>query len=220
MEKRRQFLKTSVRLFAGLGAFWYPFSSFIRHAYANAEKIVLPKNASREELIHKNPSRLDTRNLDITPLEKFRTMGISDHTTDIDKWRLEVSGYISQPLQLTYSQILSLPSVERNVLLICPGIFVNHGRWKGISMKALLDRAGATNGATHISFSGPEGDYEKVERYPIADALSNTVFPAYAVNGKTLPRKHGYPLRLVAEGYYGSEWVKYVYKIEVTKETG
>lgn len=217
MEKRRQFLKTSLRVLTGLGAFWYPFSSVIRQAYAKTEKTILPKHTSRESLIHKDPSELDTRNLEITPLENFRTMGISDHTADLNKWRLQVTGYVSRPLQLTYSEVQSLPAVERDVLLICPGVFVNHGHWKGISMKALFDMAGATNGATHVSFSGPEGDYEKVERYPIADALSDTVFPAYSVNGKTLPKKHGYPLRLVAEGYYGSEWVKYVYKIHVEK---
>ena len=29
----------------------------------------------------------------------------------------------------------------------------------------------------------------------------------FQVNGENLPVKHGYPLRLVAEGDYGSEWV-------------
>jgi sulfoxide reductase catalytic subunit YedY len=217
MEKRRQFLKTSLKLFAGLGAFWYPFSPAIRLAYAKTGKIILPKTTTRQSLIHKDPSRLDTRNLELTPLENFRTMGISDHTTDMDKWRLEVSGYVSRPLQLTYDQVQALPTVERDVLLICPGVFANYGRWKGVSMKALFDKACGAEGATHVAFSGPVGDYEKVERYPIADALSNTVFPAYGVNGKTLPKKHGFPLRLVAEGYYGSEWVKYVYKIELEK---
>lgn len=31
---------------------------------------------------------------------------------------------------------------------------------------------------------------------------------------QTLPSKHGLPLRVVAEGHWGSEWVKYVYKVE------
>lgn len=43
------------------------------------------------------------------------------------------------------------------------------------------------------------------------------MFLAYQVNGETLPVKHGYPLRLVAEGVYGSEWVKYVYKVQFDK---
>jgi len=132
MQKGRQFLKKSLQFFAGLGAFWYPFSSANRLAYAKTEKIILPENTSRESLIHKNPSQLDTRNLELTPLENFRTMGVSVYTADMDKWRLQITGLLSQPLQLTYAQLQSLPSLERNVLLICPGIFANYGRWKGV----------------------------------------------------------------------------------------
>ena len=70
---------------------------------------------------------------------------------------------------------------------------------------------------THISVYGPQGPYEKVERFPISDIRSDKVFLAYQVNGEELPQKHGFPLRIVAEDYYGDEWVKYVYKIEAIK---
>jgi sulfoxide reductase catalytic subunit YedY len=36
------------------------------------------------------------------------------------------------------------------------------------------------------------------------------IFLAYRVNGQELPKKHGFPLRLVYEDAYGSEWIKYV----------
>ncbi len=38
---------------------------------------------------------------------------------------------------------------------------------------------------------------------------------AYGVNGRILPKKHGFPLRIVAEGYYGYNWVKYAYRVNV-----
>ncbi len=215
MEKRRQFLKKSLKLITGLVAFLYPFSSAVRLVYAKTKKTILPKNTTRQSLISKNPANLDTRNLEITPLKDFRTMGITDHSVNLNEWNLEVAGDVRTPLLITYSELCELPSVEKDVLLICPGIFVNNGRWKGISMKALLDKAGAGNGSTHVTFSGPKGEYEKSEQYPIGDVLSNKVFLAYTVNGKTLPQKHGFPLRLVAEDYYGSDWVKFVYKVTV-----
>ncbi|RPJ09258.1 MAG: hypothetical protein EHM36_04490 [Deltaproteobacteria bacterium] len=34
-------------------------------------------------------------------------------------------------------------------------------------------------------------------------------------NGEPLPRKHGFPLRLVFEDAYGSDWVKYVDELSV-----
>ncbi len=101
--------------------------------------------------------------------------------------------------------------------LICPGVFAYHARWKGISVAKLLEMAHVKPEATHVTFRGPDGIYEKTERFPIEDIQSDRVFLAYRVNGKSLPKKHGYPLRIVAEGYYGGEWLKYVYKVTADK---
>jgi DMSO/TMAO reductase YedYZ molybdopterin-dependent catalytic subunit len=215
MNKRRRFLKISLEFIAGMGLLFSPFFSWTRLVHAKIKKIILPKDTPLKDLINKNPAELDTRNLDITPLEDFKTMGITDQETDLNTWRLKVEGHVDVPLDLTYSQILALPAIERDVLLICPGFFANHGRWKGISMSALLQKAKVTDQGTLVTFRGPEGIYEKVEGFPLKDVLSNKVFLAYAVNGKPLPQKHGFPLRVVAEGYYGYMWVKYVHKITV-----
>ena len=53
---------------------------------------------------------------------------------------------------------------------------------------------------------GPAGRYAKVKRFPIDEIASQKIFLAYQVNGKVLPEKHGYPLRVVAEDRYGYEW--------------
>jgi len=164
-------------------------------------------------LIHENPAAVDTANLEITPLEDFGTMGPTDWVVNLDTWRLEVSGQVKRPLSLTYSQLTALPAIERAVLLICPGFFANHGRWKGVSIKWLLQQADFDPTATRVRIEEKRGG--KTARYPLADVLSDKVFLAYQVNGKALPRRHGYPLRVVAEGYYGSEWVKYVDKITI-----
>jgi sulfoxide reductase catalytic subunit YedY len=101
--------------------------------------------------------------------------------------------------------------------LICAGFFTNHGRWKGISIAELLKLAGADEAITHVSIRGPEGRYAKMERFPIAEIISNQVFLAYQVNGQKLPRKHGFPLRAVAEDHYGSERVKFVHRSSRTR---
>jgi sulfoxide reductase catalytic subunit YedY len=144
-------------------------------------------------------------------------MGLTDHAVSIEKWGLEVDGHVKNPLRLTYEEIKKLPLVERKVLMICPGFFANQGTWKGFSLGALLKLAQAEDGVTHVTVRGPDGKYENTQRYPLADVLSNKVFLAYEVNGRPLPQKHGFPLRAVAEGYYGYDWVKYVYKLTVEK---
>ena len=75
------------------------------------------------------------------PLEAFQTMGDKDAPFEAETWRLEVTGAVQANLALTYAEILTLPSTEKEVLLVCPGVFVNHGRWKGIAIKNLLQRA-------------------------------------------------------------------------------
>jgi DMSO/TMAO reductase YedYZ molybdopterin-dependent catalytic subunit len=51
----------------------------------------------------------------------------------------------------------------------------------------------------------------------LEDIMANdNIFLAHIVNGETLPEKHGFPLRLVAKGKYGYDWVKWVENIEVT----
>jgi DMSO/TMAO reductase YedYZ molybdopterin-dependent catalytic subunit len=217
MKTRRQFIKFTLEFLGGLGVFFSTIGLWLKKAYAQTKRIIVPKGTRMSSLRDKNPATLDTRNLEIIPLKNFETMGLSDHKVDLKSWRLVIEGNIAAPRNLSYSQLLALPSIERNVLLICPGVFTNHGKWKGISLMTALNLARMKADTTHITVYGPQGPYEKVERYPIADIRSNKVFLAYAVNGEKLPQKHGFPLRIVAEDYYGSNWVKYVYKIEAFK---
>jgi sulfoxide reductase catalytic subunit YedY len=217
MKTRRQFIKFTIEFLVGLGVFFSTIGTWLAKAYAQTKRILLPKGTDLSTLSNKNPATLDTRNLEIIPLKDFETMGLTDHEVDLKSWRLIIKGNIAAPRNLSYSQILELPSIERDVLLICPGVFTNHGRWKGISLMTVLNLARMKADTTHITVSGPVGPYEKTERFPIADMRSNKVFLAYAVNGEKLPQQHGFPLRIVAEDYYGSDWVKYVYKIEAFK---
>ncbi|CAB1076657.1 hypothetical protein D1AOALGA4SA_4452 [Olavius algarvensis Delta 1 endosymbiont] len=211
---RRFFIKATIRLFAGIGLFLAPLSTILQRAWAKTKRIILPKGTDMSSLVDHNPADLDVRNLEIIPLEDFETMGLDDHQVNLDQWRLEVVGRVKKPLRLTYAQLLELPSLEKKVLLICPGFFTIHGRWKGISVTDLLEMAEAATGITHVSFRGPAGRYAKINRFPIDEITADKIFLAYGVNGKVLPTEHGYPLRVVAEDRYGSEWVKYVHRIE------
>ena len=217
MEERRQFLKVLFGGVAFVGTGLGSLFTMAKWVLAETRKIILPKRTPKESLIDKNPAELDARNLEVTPLENFGTMGLTDHAVSLEKWGLEVDGHVKRPLRLTYEEMKKLPSVERNVLMICPGFFANHGTWKGFSLGALLKVAEAEDGVTHVTVRGPDGKYEKSQRYPVEDILSKKVFLAYEVNGEPLPQRHGFPLRAVAEGYYGSDWVKYVYKVSVEK---
>lgn len=209
MRQRRTFLK-SFGIISLSGVLWHLLGNVFHKVWAGEPKVVLPRDTNRLELAYNNPADLDTRNLEVTPLMDFRTMGSSRFKVDPEAWRLEVSGMVRQPLSLTYSQVLELASQERQVLLVCPGEFANHGSWKGIMMKELLEKAGVRGGATRLVFKSPEGDHASREQFTLEEVLAEKVFLAYRVNGEVLPEKHGFPLRVVAEGHFGSKWIKYV----------
>jgi DMSO/TMAO reductase YedYZ molybdopterin-dependent catalytic subunit len=56
----------------------------------------------------------------------------------------------------------------------------------------------------------------KSVRIPLTTIREKRIFLAYQVNGVTLPRRHGFPLRLVYEDAYGYNWVKYVDEVVVS----
>jgi DMSO/TMAO reductase YedYZ molybdopterin-dependent catalytic subunit len=213
MTTRRQTIKLVLSFLAGLSLFGAKIGTGLRTAYAAVKRTLLPRGASMSELKDKNPADLDTHLLETTPMDDFNVMGQTTYPVDIDKWRLELTGDVEQAKILTYGEILQLPTVERNVLLICPGFFAYNGLWKGVSSAGLLSKVVLKPDITHVEFSGPEGIGRKTQEYTIQEVMTGKVFLAYQVNGRPLPEKHGFPLRLVAEDYYGGQWVKYVNRV-------
>jgi DMSO/TMAO reductase YedYZ molybdopterin-dependent catalytic subunit len=217
MYDRRRFIKTILGFLGGMGLSFGVFTAGIRAAFAKAKRIILAKGTRLSTLVGKDPAELDPRNLNLTPVEEFGTMGLDNYHVDLNKWRLEIGGHVQRPVNLKYAQLTEIPLVQRDVLLICPGFFAYYGRWKGVSVARLLDMAQAKSDVTHVSFSGPEGSYEKTEQFSIEEIRSGKVFLPYNVNGRALPTKHGFPLLVVAEDHYGGTWVKFVCKITANK---
>lgn len=212
MKTRRQFIGKTLWTLGGLMLCW---AGGIRRVLAKASQILLPKDTKMESLIQKNPADLDTRNLNVVPLEEFETMGLTDHSVDLAKWTLEIQGLVETPIRLGYMELIELPAIEREVLLICPGFFANHGKWRGFSLGALLRQARISASARNVVVQGPEGPYMKTASFPLERVLEDGVFLAHHVNGVPLPQKHGFPLRVVAEGFYGYDWVKYATFVRV-----
>ncbi len=215
MKERRRFLKTVMAIVAGAGGLSVSFL-LTNCSFRGEEKNIVPqKKMSRESPAHSDPVRVNPRDLEITPLRDFQTMGETIYKFDPEKWRLEIKGRIKRPLVLTHSEIHTLPSTERAYRLICPGFFTNHGFWKGIRMDELLQRVEPEGSATEVIFASGEGGRERTEKFPLQEVWRQKVFLAYGVNGEPLPEKHGFPLRVVAEGHYGARWIKYVNAVEV-----
>jgi sulfoxide reductase catalytic subunit YedY len=195
-----------------------PLGLLLKRAWAGGRRRLLPANTDPATLVYENPAVLDPRNLPITPISQFGTMGLTVHRVNIAQWRLTTGGLVARPSSLSLERIKSLPAATRDVLLICPGVFAYYARWRGVPLNTVLRQAGISPKATHVVVSGPAGESQKKERFPLAQGRADKLFLAYGVNGVTLPEKHGFPLRLVAEGEVGARWVKFADRIEVVAD--
>ena len=159
-----------------------------------------------------HPSTVDNSTLPITPVEALGRTG-RPQEYDIDVYRLVVEGLVDSPLSLSYEDLLSRSQVTETVLLICSGVFWNNATWTGTPLGLILEEAGVSPEASGIRLVAGDGYAQTLS---LEDAMAEGVFLAYEVNGETLPSKDGYPIRLVARHQYGSKWVKWVERIEVT----
>lgn len=213
MEQRRTFIKLicNAAWLLGLIKLFFPWRTTLSLSDEKQEKF--PKGTDLSKLFRTDPSTVDISELELTPLNRFETMGLEDWEVDPRAWRFRIQGNVKKPLELTYDEIMQLPFIERKVLLTCPGFFSQIGLWKGVSIGELFKRAGLVEGVKWVTISGPSGNYKKTARFPLADAYNDKIMLAYGVNGEQLPQKHGFPLRLVAEGVYADDWIKYVDKV-------
>ncbi len=215
MISRRKFVKSLLAAGGGVYTFLCGIGTGIQQVLAAAVRRLVPKGTPMSELMYDNPAKLDTSQLETTPLEDFDVMGETFLEVDITEWRLEVKGAVRQPKSYTYADLLKREAIERNVLLICEGFFAYNGLWKGFSVAALLQELGLQEGASKVTFSGSTGFRRKSRTYRLDEVLADKIFIAYGVNSIDLPKRHGFPMRLVADGHLGKKWVKYLNTVTV-----
>jgi DMSO/TMAO reductase YedYZ molybdopterin-dependent catalytic subunit len=163
------------------------------------------------QFIETDPSSVDNTNFPLTPLENIGSTGDAPDV-DIATYNLSVEGLVKNPLKLSYETLLQYPAESEALLLVCQGIFVANAEWTGVRVTTLLDEAGIEPAASQVIIHSLD-NYQ--QSYTLDDVKRDGVFLAYKVNGQTLPKSHGYPIRLVMKGFYGYHWVKSVGSIEI-----
>ena len=126
------------------------------------------------------------------------------------RWQLTVEGLVARPLSLSYPQLLTLSQDTLQATLDCTGGWYSLQAWQGVSLARLLAMAGAAPSSQTVTFEAVTGYYR---RFPLA--LARNFLLATHVAGQPLPYGHGFPLRLVAPGQRGFNWVKWVTRVRV-----
>ena len=153
----------------------------------------------------------------VTPVPEF--YGMSKNTVDpaIDPstWRLNITVNGRRVKQYGYEELLGMPRVERYVTLRCvsntlKSDLMGTAAWSGISLSQLIDRRSLPAGIIEAAVIGVDGHGDSLG---LDYAFSDEVLLALGMNGKTLNRTHGFPIRLIAPRYYGFKNVKWISEI-------
>jgi DMSO/TMAO reductase YedYZ molybdopterin-dependent catalytic subunit len=136
------------------------------------------------------------------------TSWVADRPRPLDRaaYRLTLTGEVAAPLELTAAELDAGDVLTAT--LDCTGGFYVTADWHGTSLATLLDRAQAHGG--HVRVISHTG-----YRWSFGTAAARRFLLATRVGGDELTHGHGAPVRLVAPGRRGVQWVKWVARIEV-----
>ena len=153
----------------------------------------------------------------VTPVAEFYGMSKNtvDPAPDPRTWALNLTVDGKLIRRITYSELLSLPrtsgySTMRCVSNTLKSDLMGTAQWTGIRLRQLINPATLPTNIAEVAIVGVDGHGDSL---PPAFAFSDGALLALGMNGKTLDRTHGFPLRLIVPRYYGFKNVKWIGEI-------
>ncbi|MBD2176989.1 molybdopterin-dependent oxidoreductase [Pseudanabaena sp. FACHB-1998] len=206
---QRRFSRRQMLQFTGLSGLGLALGSCGTSLYVDKVRPIFePLNQSIEELILKpqtpvpefpasaiEPEALLVNSFDFTPI-------INPNT-----FKLVIDGAVDNPLQLSMSDMRSLPLTSMVIRHVCVEGWAAIVQWGGVRLLDLAKLVQPQAGARYVYFESADGYYES---WDIASSLHPQTLLAYQKNGETIPVENGAPLRLASPiklGYKQSKWV-------------
>ncbi|MFQ3320325.1 MAG: cytochrome b561 [Natronomonas sp.] len=139
------------------------------------------------------------------------TSWVADRPNPVDEatWSLTVDGAVANPIELDYAEV---GGDEVRALLDCTSGWYSEHDWQGVAVGSLLDAVDPDEDAAWVSFRSVTG-----YRWSLPIDEARNVLLATHVDDEQLTHGHGFPLRLVAPGRRGFQWVKWVESVRVTR---
>jgi DMSO/TMAO reductase YedYZ molybdopterin-dependent catalytic subunit len=175
-----------------------------------------------------------------SPADRFFTTQHYGHpVVEPAAFRLKLTGLVNRPLSLSLDELRKVGSTELIAGFECSGNrrplqgLCGNGRWTGVPLRAVLDRAGGLKPqAREIVFFGADRGQEEVEfrtqKFSVEQQygrsmtreqlVSSDAFLAWALNGEPLTRHQGSPLRLLVPGWYGMANVKWLAQVHAQED--
>lgn len=161
---------------------------------------------------------------------------------DILDWTFTIEGMVERPFTLTVRDLIGkYEQATYPVTLVCAGnrrkeqnmvrkskgfswgpAGLSTALWTGVPISDLLSQAKPIRGARYVCFEGadklPNGYYGTSIKLNWCMSPDRGVMVAHKMNGCTLHKDHGKPVRIIIPGQIGGRSVKWLKRIIVTKE--
>merc|ERR1719329_708833 len=165
---------------------------------------------------------------------------------EVENFELEIDlgGYGSGKKKISLKEIQQMPKVEITATLQCSGNrrggyndfertsgtswgqgAISTAKWGGVRLRDLVKQMGLEDEfeaqekgkLEHVRFHAMDGMMASIGIEKAMNPYGDVIL-CYEMNGKPLTRDHGYPLRVIVPGYAAVRNVKWVQKIELSKE--
>lgn len=165
----------------------------------------------------------DTRRSDRLPPGQSRTRKWPvlhyGHVAEIprDKWRLEVTGLVRQPLVISWDAFQQLPRIQVYADFHCVTRWSRLDNiWEGVSVQEILVRAGVLPAARFVILHGYDSGW--TTNLPLADFQRPDCLLADLHDGAPLTAEHGGPVRAIVPQLYAWKSAKWLKRIELVAE--
>jgi len=153
--------------------------------------------------------------------------------SDGDDWEIEIAGMVGRPSRFTVGDLKRMPQTRIASVHQCAGSplapdkptqRVCNVTWGGVRLEDIFRLVEPDPEAAFVWSTGADaGEFDGVDCGHYVKDIPRTrvgddVLFAYEMNGKPLLPEHGYPLRLVVPGFYGTNSVKWLRRIELRWE--
>jgi DMSO/TMAO reductase YedYZ molybdopterin-dependent catalytic subunit len=128
-------------------------------------------------------------------------------------FRLRVGGLVRQSQFWTLEQLAALPQHEQVTRHICVEGWSAIGKWGGVSFAHFLNLVGADLTAKYVGFNCADNYFNSID---MPTALHPQTILALTYDGRTLPRKYGFPMKLRMPTKLGYKNPKHIMEIFVT----
>jgi len=158
----------------------------------------------------------------ITPIREFYVMSKNtvDPVVDPKTWRLKILLDDQLLREFSYAELLSLPRQEQFVTLRCvsntlKSDLMGTAAWSGIRLNQLVRASEVPAKSIEMAVIGLDGHGDSLR---IDYAFSGEPLFALGMNGETLNRNHGFPIRLLTPRYYGFKSIKWIDEIRFSSQ--